>query len=337
MNRKNTISIDQDIEYAVSDNWIENPALNVKCLNPQASDEFKFADVFYVYPTVSDNDSFNMDIENKDERALAMGVFKSQASVFAPSAQIYAPYYRQMTKALELNDDEDPLQNLYFKYGERDVINAFKHYMENYNEGRPFIIAGHSQGTMTLIGLIKDDYFKHPNVRNLFVSAYLIGYTITDNDLKIAKLGAAKGETDLKSIISYNTQWTKADQHGDMLIPPANCINPLNWRTDNIEAPKEMNLGSRFYDDETGEFKVEIKHLCNAKIVTKRDEFEGALSTNLNVDDYSFLTDEPFGHGIYHRYDYALWYRNLQENARKRIIAFEKAFGHLIPTHIHFR
>ncbi|WP_281175396.1 DUF3089 domain-containing protein [Methanogenium cariaci] len=48
-------------------------------------------DVFYVYPTVSNNVTGLMDVTNPEERALAEGAFLSQASVFASHANIFAP------------------------------------------------------------------------------------------------------------------------------------------------------------------------------------------------------------------------------------------------------
>ena len=101
-----------------------------------------------------------------------------------------------------------------------------------------------------------------------------------------------------------------------MLLPGAHCINPLNWKTDISTALASENLGARFYDDARGEFLREVDEYCGAQINTET----GALTTTLPVGEE--LDIGPFPEGVYHRYDYALWYRNLQTNVGDRITAF---------------
>ncbi|PKM90689.1 MAG: DNA ecombination protein RadA, partial [Firmicutes bacterium HGW-Firmicutes-12] len=157
----------------------------------------KEVDVFYVYPTVSSNGSGNMDITNKNEQALAKGIFDAQASVFKGNANVYAPYYRQMSTGAKIPDDPNALATDLdeFKKAAGDVQDAFNYYINNLNNGRPFIIAGHSQGTMALIELIKKEFGNSEDLRKRLVAAYLIGYTVTDEDLALSGLTAAQGES----------------------------------------------------------------------------------------------------------------------------------------------
>ncbi len=274
-------------------------------------------DVFYVYPTVSYNESGNMDVYDNVDRALAKGIYKAQASVFESSANIYAPYYRQMSTCAKIPDDPNVLATdlVEFKLGVEDVKAAFKYYIENLNEGRPFILASHSQGTMALIELIKDEFGKSEELRDNLVAAYLIGYTLTDEDLALAKLTSAKGESDTGVVITYNTQ-SKTSIGGPMLMQGANCINPLNWKIDDTIALPSDNKGARFYNDSTGEFIKEIPNYCGAVINLEK----GALTTT--IDDE--LEIGPYPEGVYHRYDYAFWYRNLEENVKVRIDSYLK-------------
>ena len=65
-----------------------------------------------------------------------------------------------------------------------DMIAALDYYFDNYNEGRPFIIAGHSQGS-ALLKLALKNYFKdHSDYYERMVAAYLIGYSVTKDDLE---------------------------------------------------------------------------------------------------------------------------------------------------------
>ena len=290
-------------DYADSDSWIT------------AFETDLVVDVFYVYPTVSNNESGNMDISNEDERALAKGIYEAQASVFQGSANVYAPYYRQMSTGAKIPDDPNALATDLdeFKQGAEDVKAAFQYYMENLNQGRPFILAGHSQGTMALIELIKDEFGSSEELRKNLVAAYLIGYTVTDEDLALSGLTAAEGEADTGVVITFNTQ-SETSVGGPMLMDGANCINPLNWKTDGTPAEASLNQGAVFFNDSTGELLREVPEYCGAVINSET----GALTTAI-VEE---LEIGPYPEGVYHRYDYAFWYRNLEENVKVRIEAY---------------
>ncbi|WP_281175395.1 DUF3089 domain-containing protein [Methanogenium cariaci] len=195
---------------------------------------------------------------------------------------------------------------------------AFEYYIDNLNEGRPFIIAGHSQGTMALIELIKNRFGDDESLRNRMVAAYLIGYTVTDADLAAANLTAAERADDTGVVVTYNTQ-SPTSVGGPMLMEGAHCINPpLNWKTNDTYAPKSENLGARIYNDSTGELLREVDNYCDAQI----NLTTGALTTT--IPEGEELDIGPYSEGVYHRYDYAFWYRNLEQNVGDRIQAFSK-------------
>jgi hypothetical protein len=97
----------------------------------------------------------------------------------------------------------------------------------------------------------------------------------------------------------------------------AHCINPLNWKIDSTYAPASENLGARFYDFETGKFLREVIHYADAQIDVKT----GALTATIPADEKLDL-GPYFPDGVYHMYDYAFWYRNLQQNVGERINAY---------------
>jgi len=295
---------DSSLDYDTSSNWVSKPT-------PE-----KDVDVFYVYPTVSSNETGAMDIENVDERALAQGIYKAQASVFQASANVFAPYYRQMSTNVDMTGVALATDTEEFKQGAVDVQDAFEYFVENLNNDRPFIIAGHSQGTMALIELIKDKFGDDQALRERLVAAYLIGYTITDDDLDKANLTAAQSATDIGVVITFNTQ-SLSSEGGPMLLDGAHCINPLNWRTDGQEADSTENLGAVFFDDATGEFIREVPNYCNAKILDN-----GGLGATIPTQDADTLVFGPYNPGVYHRFDYSFWYRNIEKNVEDRIEAY---------------
>jgi len=269
----------------------------------------KPVDVFYVYPTIYNGQSpANMDIQNHDLRLSAKHLVDIQASVYSESANIFAPYYRQMSLA-ELNPEEDMFQNEYFRIGYEDVSRAFEYYLKHFNNGRPFILAGHSQGSMTLIVLMRE-HFKKSDLQKHLVAAYFIGYSVTSKDFKgYPWMKPATQAADLGVIISYNTQAPGATG-SPVLLPGAYCINPLNWTTDEIPADKSLNLGAVFFSDTSNDIEREVLNYAGACV----DKETGALVTT-SPEKFDI---GPFPQGVYHKYDYAFWYRNLQKNVRTR-------------------
>ncbi|MBP2132174.1 hypothetical protein J2128_000095 [Methanomicrobium sp. W14] len=298
-----TTSSESEVDYSDPYNWLSLPAVD------------KEVDVFYVYPTVSSNSSGSMLISDDTDRALAQGILEAQASVYETSANVFAPYYRQMSTGVTMSGSGLATDTDEFKRGAKDVEAAFDYYIDNLNNGRPFIIAGHSQGTMALIELIKNRFGDDPKLRDRLVAAYLIGYTVTDDDLSKANLTAASGANDTGVVITYNTQ-SPSSVGGPMLMAGAHCINPLNWKTDPTYADASENLGAVFYNDSTGEFLREVANYSDAQI----NMTSGALMTNIPKGEELDIGSYP--EGVYHRYDYAFWYRNLEQNVGDRIQAY---------------
>ena len=293
------------VDYSNPQNWLYLPEIA------------KPVDIFYVYPTVSSHESGSMPIADDGDRALARAFSATEAGVYEPHGNVFAPYYRQMTARVKMEADDHFISDTKaFKQGARDIQDAFEYYLKHFSGGRPFILAGHSQGTMTLIELIKNRFGGDAELRSRLIAAYLIGYTVTDDDLSKAGLSAAEGAYDTGVVITYNTQSPSA-VGSFVLMKGAKCINPLNWKTDSTYAPASENLGARFYNVETGEFLREVIHYADAQI----DQKTGALTATIPADED--LKPLPyFPKGVYHRYDYAFWYRNLQQNVGDRISAY---------------
>jgi len=220
-----------------------------------------------------------------------------------------------MSTGVDMTGHELATDTEEFKQGAADVEDAFEFYINNLNIDRPFFIAGHSQGTMALIELIKNRFGNDEALRNRLIAAYLIGYTVTDADLSTAGLTAAQNATDIGVVVTYNSQSTTSIG-GPMLMEGAHCINPLNWSIDNTFADSLQNLGAVFFNDSTGEFIREVEYYCDAQIKIEK----GALTTTIPSGEE--LEIGPYPEGVYHRYDYAFWYRNLQANVADRKNAY---------------
>lgn len=290
-------------DYRREDAWASRP------VQPD-----KAVDVFYVYPTIYPEASpRNMDVFDKGLRADVQGLLKAQAGVYSPSANLFAPYYRQVTFAC-LDPSQDMTLNSYFRIGADDVHRAFDYYLNFLNRGRPFILAAHSQGSVVLLDLLRSR-FRDPALQKRLVAAYLIGYSVTAEDLKAYPwIRPAKGEADTGVVVSWNTQAPGATG-SPVLMPGAICINPLNWKTDNTPADKSLNLGAVFFDDFTGKVLREVPQYAGAQV----DPASGALVTT-PPEEVTQLGHFP--PGVLHKFDYAFWYRNLERNVRTRVEAY---------------
>ena len=111
----------------------------------------------------------------------------------------------------------------------------------------------------------------------------------------------------------------QAQSAQEQLSTKAFSINPLNWKTDSTEAPKELNLGY-VVTDTYGNVKEEILGFCGAYI----DEKTGILvATGIeDPDKYAVKGIGVLPDGSFHLNDLNFFYNNLKENVAKRIAAF---------------
>lgn len=133
-------------------------------------------DCFYVYPTISADPSPNSDlVPGPEERGITAG----QAARLGEVCRVFAPMYRQNTLASMMGAVESDLsreERAEIAYA--DVLDAWKHYIANENDGRGVILIGHSQGTGMLRQLIAEEIDDEPALRDRLVSAMLIGLTV---------------------------------------------------------------------------------------------------------------------------------------------------------------
>jgi hypothetical protein len=120
-------------------------------------------DCFYVYPTVSNDAGGNSDFVDDGEESF---VTRVQAGRYAGVCTVYAPLYRQVTNFGLFSDGDFALA-----YG--DVEEAFDTAIAT--SDRPFLLLGHSQGSIHLTQLINDRIEADPALSDRFVAAHLLG------------------------------------------------------------------------------------------------------------------------------------------------------------------
>jgi hypothetical protein len=133
-------------------------------------------DCFYVYPTVSTDPTPNSDM-NPDPAE--MNVIRQQFARFGSKCRRYAPMYRQITLAglrriLAPGGGGGVSLDHGLQYD--DVRDAWKYYLEHDNQGRGFVLIGHSQGSFILAELIRQEIDGKP-IQSRMVSAIIPGAT----------------------------------------------------------------------------------------------------------------------------------------------------------------
>ncbi len=278
----------------------------------------KEVDVFMVAPTVDVKEELLMDVDDTENRERFRGALDMQKDIFSDRARIYAPYYCQLSlNGYELIGSD---RDMFLSIAYSDVAEAFRYYLRFENKGRPFILAGFSQGADMCYRLM-ENFMEDEEVRSKLVATYAIGWTMDEETAaKYPYLNFAQSADDTGVIVSFECE---APELNASMICSANqkmmSINPLNWRTDNTIAKKDLNKGACFMKENSNEIEKEVPGICGCYL----DPTRGTLKvTDIKAADY------PAGikllpEGSYHIYDYQFFFRNLQENVGTRIDAYK--------------
>jgi len=139
-------------------------------------------DAFYVHPTSFFSSRPNAAVGDLRTNLVSASGLLQQASAFNGIARLYAPRYRQASQTIQ---DADPLWNTPFRNGSSaalqrsmdlafsDVVRAFEEFLTAHNDGRPFLLAAHSQGAMHAKRLLAHLGRRNPAVLERLVAAYL--------------------------------------------------------------------------------------------------------------------------------------------------------------------
>jgi pimeloyl-ACP methyl ester carboxylesterase len=292
-------------DYSLSENWLSLPA-----------EVEKNVDIFYLSPTtwskLSSEESNFCEIDNELMRARSTFVFSMQAAAFETAGNIYAPYYRQVDGEYILSFSFEEQEEIIGGIPAIDATAAFDYYIKNYNKGKPFILAGHSQGAHVIQNLLSEYMEENPEVYSRMIAAYVIGVSVTEDYLEEnPHLKFAKSANDTGVIISYNTQAPVIEGIHPLIKLGAISINPITWTLDESLATSDMNLGSLILDKDGN--SITVQNFADAQV----DQERGVLICS--TVDASSLPSTFWGKGIYHSFDYSFYYHNIKENALNRI------------------
>jgi len=253
-------------DYTNLNSWAVHPSGDQSIFDEFDFDDSKLpVDVFFIYPTLlsdKNNTRWNADIYDNTTRSYVLGSsVKYQASAWFSTGDVYVPYYRQAHLRV--------FRESFWKNGGKE---AFITYMKVYNNDRPIIIAGHSQGSGHAKRLLQE-FFDDKPLKNKLVAAYLIGTKITSDDFKTLDLMNDKNETG--GFVTWNTYRLMSERKkqkssftiSEEWIQDALCSNPITWN-DNKTSNYDEHKGFLYLNNKVFPKTVKIESIDN-KILVK--------------------------------------------------------------------
>lgn len=266
------------------------------------------ADVFYVYPTlISGKNDIRWNVPTTDEEQNNLVLNKAvhfQASAWATAGKVYVPLYRQAHLRSYSYLENGGKEALLLAYS--DVKAAIQVYLEKYNNGRPIIIASHSQGT-THTRLLLKDFFDDKPLKDKLIAAYLVGIGIPKDEFKTIKVMTKPDETG--GFVSWNTyKKNTLPKKYEKWYRGKVASNPITWDISKSTL-RDAHKGFLYSNN-----KIYHKAL-------KLEVIDGLIWTTLPRFPYRFFAMFKKN---YHVGDVNLFWKDIQENAELRVEAWLK-------------
>lgn len=193
------------------------------------------ADIFYVISTetgdhlIGGDTCHFADTRDVHQRSQMLKEMHAVDSFYSGNLNYYSPYYRQVSMQSWATENT-AMVRIPLAIG--DVMRSWEYYLEHFNQGRPFILAGFSQGAHAMTEILK----RMPDsIVSRMVAAYAIGYKVTQEDMNLCKnIHPALGATDTGVTICFNS--VRSPECEIPIVSEGNMIsiNPVNWRTDTV-------------------------------------------------------------------------------------------------------
>ncbi len=299
-----------NLDYWAAHPWKHDPSDSMPApLRNEIKDSV--ADVFFLHPTTYTAIKFkknkNAAIDNDYINAKTdYSTILYQASVFNQHGRVFAPRYRQAHLFNFFSKDKEKADKA-FELAYEDLKTAFEYYLKNWNNGRPIIIASHSQGSLLAERLLKE-FFQDKPLLNKLVVAYVIGWPVPKDyftSLKMCTDSLQNGcicswRTMRKGFVPFYLR----NEKGNSFV-----TNPLTWTTTSEYASSALNKGSVLKNFNKIFYRTTDAQISNGFLYVKKPKFP-----------WSFI----YFTRNYHIADINLYYLNLQENIRQRIGAYWK-------------
>jgi hypothetical protein len=291
--------------------------------------------VFFVHPTsyiplaLTEEANWNAALGDATAEERARLFLRGMASPFNRADEIWAPKYRQAVVGAFLTDRPEAQQAIDAAYA--DVREAFRYFLASVPADKPIVLAGHSQGALHVLQLLRDAVADSAATRRRIAAVYAIGWPISiAHDLPALPIPACAAPLQAGCLVSWSSFAEPADP--EMLLTrysrtpgfdgqprgdgPILCVNPLTG-SPNSSAPASANLGT----------------LVPREDFSGGDLVLGAVPARCDARGLLLIGDPPrLGQGVlpgnnYHVYDIPLFWANLQADVVARVRAFAGSAG----------
>ena len=265
------------------------------------------ADVFFIHPTMYDEgQAWNAGVFDADINEQVDGwPIRHQASVFNGAGRVFAPRYRQAH--IRVFSMKDSLSQAALDVAYSDVRDAFVHFLRHWDEGRPLIIAAHSQGSWHARRLLRQ-FFDGEPLQERLVAAYIPGMDIYPSDFQsIAPCQTAVDQQCYCSWMSYGTGHLPPWLGYKAEAPSA--IHPILWTTATALTNER--------DAHRGALRESFR-LKNPRSMTVQVRPEGVLWVD---QPHIPLVGKWLHRDNWHVGDYNLFWHNIRTNVHDRLDA----------------
>ena len=306
-------------DYSIPDNWAahpykKDPSDSVPLPLQEGYQPDSSVDVFFIHPTTYTEKErslgWNGAIDNADLNAKTdYSTILYQASIFNEAGRVFAPRYRQanLTSYYPGNATDSAYALAAFELAYQDVKAAFMYYLEHNNKGRPIMIAAHSQGTTHGKRLLKE-FFEGTALQNRLVVAYLVGMPLEPDYFSLIKpcitpdqTGCFCGWRTYKE--GFRPDYVQKEKFVSVVT------NPLTWDAGIPIAHRSLNKGSVLLNFNKVPDNTVGASVNNGVLWAGKPRFFGNL----------FYTSKN-----YHIGDMNFYYVNIRENAKRRVVAYQK-------------
>lgn len=274
------------------------------------------ADVFFLHSTSSVTPAWNAREEGAVRSASVRGGPLIQASAFNGCCAVYAPGYTQATGLSFVAPSRDGDHAIDVAFA--DVVAAFDEFLRR-GGGRPFLIAGHSQGSFLGARLLRERIAKGRE-RERFVAAYLIGAPLAAGDLGGVPPCADRGQ--VGCVVTFNARGPGHDRHplefGGMRRKDALCVHPVRGGTDEAPVAAEEHAGAVFFDASRPQLLPRFLRSRCSEGRLLIDELQPLPARGLAPS----VLLHVMGGENYHSIEYQLFYVNLRRDAIARVERF---------------
>ena len=308
--------------------WISRPDLKTdpaQYLPPGVEHERRGrAFVFFLHPTTfMGRNHWNAPLDHANSRMRTDLAVRSMASVFNDEAGVYAPRYRQAALGTFLVDRPESQGAL--ALAESDSRMALTTFLRAIPATAPIVLAGHGQGALILMRLIRDMVRGTPLSARV-IAVYLAGWPVSlRHDLPQMGMPACARADQAGCLMSWMTFAQPADPREALAMAghypaldgapggapggePALCTNPLTGGMA-PDAPAAANLGSLAIGDE-----IRRPALVLPSVGAHCDRDSGLLM----ITHPPHLGDDVPPGNNYSMYDFALFWRNLRADVARR-------------------